>query len=249
MTTTSAPERKVVLLTGASSKIGHAFCKNFATTYDIVAVHNGQPLRVPSQHQSYIDPFAPQEADAPTDTGDSVFEVTADLREKAEVARVVELALARFGTIDAVVNTIGVLDGGSDLLGSALSRAPELFQLNALVPTEVAVEVALDYWRHHDLDNAERNRVVVNVSTTASVDTSDRSSGVIFGATKAAQNLLSLHLADELRPFNVRVVTVAPAHIPDIVKPRRVASAIASLIEGNETGRILLMWDAADEMV
>ena len=246
MTTPSAPDRKVVLLTGASGQIGTAFCGRFATTYDIVAVRHRRPLKVATQLQEFVDPFTAEVEDA---EANRVFEITADLREDAEVARVVEVALARFGQIDVLVNTVGAFDRGTNLLGAALSRAPGLFTLNALVPTAVAVRVALDFWRHHDLENAARNRVVVNLSAAASVDAADRTWGATFGATKAAQNMLSLRMAEELRPFNVRVVTVAPAPVPEIVTPARVVSAIGSLIEGDETGRLLLMWDEEDEVV
>ena len=44
----SAPDRKVVLLTGGSGQIGTAFCGRFATTYDIVAVRHRRPLKVAS---------------------------------------------------------------------------------------------------------------------------------------------------------------------------------------------------------
>ena len=178
-----------------------------------------------------------------------VFEITADLREDAEVARVVEVALARFGQIDVLVNTVGAFDRRNQPARSRLVACPGLFTLNALVPTAVAVRVALDFWRHHDLENAARNRVVVNLSAAASVDAADRTWGATFGATKAAQNMLSLRMAEELRPFNVRVVTVAPAPVPEIVTPTRVVSAIGSLIEGDETGSLLLMWDEEDEVV
>ena len=152
-----------------------------------------RPLKVATQLQQFVDPFTAEVED--TDAN-RVFEITADLREDAEVARVVEVALARFGQIDVLVNTIGAFDRRTNLLGAALSPRPDVFTLNALVPTAVAVRVALDFWRHHDLDNAARYRVVVNLSAAASVDAADRTWGATFGATKAAQNMLSLRMAE-----------------------------------------------------
>ena len=241
------PERKVVLLTGASGQIGTAFCGRYANTYNIVAVRNKRPLTVSSQYQSYFDPFASEPDDSVAAAEGSVFEIKADLREPTEVSRVVEVALARFGRIDVIVNAIGSFDTTTNFLGGALTHAPEQFMINAVIPTKVAVAVALGYWRHHDRDNARCNRAVVNISATASIDPGDRCSGVIFGATKAAYNLMTLRLAEELKPYNVRVAAVAPAPVPDIVTLERVTSAIASLIEGDENGRLLLMWDDGDE--
>lgn len=251
----SGPERKVLLLTGGSGQIGTAFCERYADIYDIVAVRHRHPLKVPTQYQQIVDPFAAgvtgaQERKRTGSIGSgSVFEVTADLREASDVARVVEVALARYGQIDVVVNTVGAFDKGAHLLGNALGSATALFTLNALVPLSVAVQVALDFWRHHDRENADRNRVVVNVSATAGVDAADPTTGRTFGATKAALNMLSLHLAAELEPFHVRVTTVAPAPVPDVVTLERVTSAIASMIDGDQTGQILLLWDDGEEMV
>lgn len=61
--------------------------------------------------------------------------------------------------------------------------------------------------------------------------------------------MLSLRLAEELRPFSVRVNTVAPAPVPRIVTLSRVTSIIESLIKSHEMGRLVLMWDYDDEVV
>jgi len=241
-------ERKVLLLTGASGPIGSAFAERYGATYDIVAVRHRRPLALATQRQSFFDPFDATPAAKDAEPG-KLFEITADLREPSEIARVVEVALARFGRIDVLVNAVGSFGGGARLLGSGLEHVTDLFKLNAVVPTAVAVRVALDFWRHHDLDNAARNRVVVNLSASAAVDSADRTFGRTFGATKAALNMLSLHLADELRPFNVRVVTVAPSPVPDVVTIERLVGVVGALIEGDQNGKVLLMWDDEDELV
>ena len=268
MSPRATKQRKVVLLTGASGAIGTAFCERYASTYDVVAVAHRRPLEVASQHLEVIDPFAaalapsaakaskastsaaaPSRAKAATEPVDAVFEVTADLTCASDVARVVEVALARHGRIDAVVNALGAFGRKSGLLGAELDQAAAMFEHNALAPTAVAVRVALDYWRHHDEENRARNRVVVNLSAAAAVDAADRTFPATFGASKAALNMLSLHLAEELAPFKVRVMTVAPAPVPEVVSLERVTSAIAGAIEGDESGRVLLLWDDGDELV
>lgn len=240
-------DRKVVLLTGASGPIGTALCRAYAKRYDIVAVQHERPLAVTTQLQAFVDPLAP--SGSPAKAAPGVFELTADLLEPSEVARVVEVALARYGRIDAVVNAVGAFGEKSDLLGDGLDVARELYALNALVPIAVAVRVARASWRHEADENRARNRVVVNLSAAAAVDAADRTRGAAFGATKAALQLLSLRLAEELRPFHVRVVAVAPAPVPAIVTAKRVTAAVGAMLEGDETGRVLLLWDDGDELV
>jgi NAD(P)-dependent dehydrogenase (short-subunit alcohol dehydrogenase family) len=243
----ASDDRKVVLLTGASGRIGTAFCRRFASTYHIVAVRGTEPLKVASQLKSYVDPFSTADQ-AASDRAGEVFEVPADLREPAEVARVVEVALLRFGRIDALVNAVGAFDRRAMLLGAGLERVIDLFDINAVVPTSVAVQVAIEFWRHHDRENAVRNRVVINLSSLAALDTG-ASRGHTFGPTKAALAMLSLHLAEELRPFHVRVVTLAPAAVPGVVSMERVTSALQSMIEGSDTERMLVLRADDDELV
>jgi NAD(P)-dependent dehydrogenase (short-subunit alcohol dehydrogenase family) len=240
-------DRKVVLLTGASGRIGTALCEKLAPKYDVVGVRNNWPLKVNSQYQAYIDPFVHEDQSA--NGIREVFEVAADLRHESEVARVIEVALARFGRIDVLVNAVGGFQRGAELLGDALSRAAELFVINAVVPTSVATQVALEYWRHHDRENAAQNRVVINLSAAAAIDPSDTNFAALFGATKAAQNMLSLRLGKEFEAFNVRVMTLAPASVPEPVSLERVTSAVEALIEGDKTGQIMLLWADNDELV
>ena len=246
MTRPSAPDRKVVLLTGASGQIGTAFCGRFATTYDIVAIRHRRSLKVASQLQEFVDPFTAEVEDA---EANRVFEITADLGEDAEVARVVEVALARFGQIDVLVNTVGAFDRGTTCSSRYLALAgpvhPERPRPDGGGGAGGTRLLAPPRPGKCGTQPGRRQPV----PAAASVDAADRTWGATFGATKAAQNMLSLRMAEELRPFNVRVVTVAPAPVPEIVTPAHVVSAIGSLIEGDETGRLMLMWDEEDEVV
>jgi NAD(P)-dependent dehydrogenase (short-subunit alcohol dehydrogenase family) len=255
--TPTGADRPVVLLTGAAGPIGTAFCERHAGTYAIVAVHHRRAPTVASQRRSWFDPFASDgagpdgagpDAFAPDGSDVAVFETQADLTDPAAVARVVEVALARHGRIDAVVNLVGsrsylpLLDGGVEALAA-------LFEVNAVVPVAVAARVTADLWRHDDRRNRARNRVVVNVSATAAVDAADATGGRTFGPTKAALNMLSLHLAEELRPFGVRVATIAPAPVPSVVATDRVVDAIAAAIDGDVNASLLLLWDDGDEQL
>ncbi|WP_280186833.1 SDR family NAD(P)-dependent oxidoreductase, partial [Nocardia gipuzkoensis] len=98
----STGERRVCLLTGASGTLGDAFCQAYYRDYDIVAVCRTRTPAVPSQLEWYVDPLAPEAAVPENDA--RVFVVRSDLTEPGEVERVVDLALARFGRVDLLVN-------------------------------------------------------------------------------------------------------------------------------------------------
>lgn len=131
----STGERRVCLLTGASGTLGDAFCRAYYQDYDIVAVCRTRTPDTPSQLKWYVDPLAPK---TPVPDNESrVFVVRADLTQPGEVERVVDLALARFGQVDLLVNNAaqvrlhprGIVDGDA-----ALEQFDPHFALNVSVP-------------------------------------------------------------------------------------------------------------------
>jgi NAD(P)-dependent dehydrogenase (short-subunit alcohol dehydrogenase family) len=238
--------RKVVLLTGAAGSLGSAFCRAHAADYDIVGVYHEQRPTVATNRQSFVDPLRAEEP--LNDNVNPIFEIAADLTRPGEIARVVDLALARHDRIDLVVNTLGRPARGT-LLAAGLRNAAGTFRLNTIIPLEVVACVTNTFWRHHETDNKVANRAVVNISATASVDVLDATNGAMFAASKAALNILTAHMAEELGPFHVRANVVAPGTFPAPVTTERVVTAIIDMIEGDETGRVLVLWSGADELL
>jgi NAD(P)-dependent dehydrogenase (short-subunit alcohol dehydrogenase family) len=148
------------------------------------------------------------------------------------------------------VNLMGEFPEQRPMLENALADAPYFFDVNAVAPIEMVVQATLMYWQHHAVTNAERNRSVVNVTAAAAVSHRARRSpergGVVFSSSKAAFYSLSLYLADELRPYNVRVMTLAPVVTPKLVSTERVSSAIAAALDGDESAGALLLQPGED---
>ena len=95
-------DRRVCLITGAGGTLGSAFCRSQAPAYHIVAVCRRRSPDAVSQYEQFVDPLEP---DAPVpDNAHPVFTVFADLEEPGEPERVADLALARFGRVDLLVN-------------------------------------------------------------------------------------------------------------------------------------------------
>ncbi|MEV0296526.1 SDR family NAD(P)-dependent oxidoreductase [Nocardia sp. NPDC050710] len=92
-------DRRVCLITGAGGTRGDGFRRALYTQYDIVAVHCNRPPGVPSQIEWFVDP----QAELP-ENNSRVHLIRADLNEPGEVERVVDLALARFGTVDLLID-------------------------------------------------------------------------------------------------------------------------------------------------
>jgi NAD(P)-dependent dehydrogenase (short-subunit alcohol dehydrogenase family) len=234
--------RRVCLLTGAGGRLGSVFCATQADAYDIVAVYRQHHPPVPSQLQSYVDPLDP---DTPPSSGRPVFAVQADLAVPGQAERVVELALARFGHVDLLVNGAATAEFGSTLANShLLDTALAQFQLNTVLPAQLAAVLARGDWRNTPDENRRRNRSVVNMSSISGVEA--YAGQGIYGASKAALNALTQHMARDYQQIGVRVNALAPTGFPHIIPTERVVARIRQLDCGDASGAVIVM-DAAGE--
>ncbi|MDT4976811.1 MAG: hypothetical protein QOG98_2569 [Pseudonocardiales bacterium] len=232
--------RRVCLLTGAGGTLGTAFCRRYAAEYDIVAVCRTRAPDVSSQHESYVDPLQPL-ADL-LENQARVFTVQADLEQPGQVEQVIDLALAKFGRVDLLVNNAGysrwhqngLIDGDG-----ALRDFDRHFAVNVAIPLRLAVRLGQQYWMHRDQDNRAHNRNIVNVSSLAGARVFPGQGQGVYAASKAALNQLTRHLAAEFAVFGVRVNALAPNSFPSVVSTESVARGIARLDHESVTGRVL----------
>ncbi|MQY23983.1 SDR family NAD(P)-dependent oxidoreductase [Nocardia macrotermitis] len=230
--------RRVALVTGAGGLLGRTFCSAYYRDYDIVAVCRDRIPPVPSQEEWFIDPLAPRE-ELP-ENASRVFVLRADLTREGEVERVVDLALAKFGGVDLLVNNAarmemqpnGLADGDG-----ALDEFEPMFATNVGVPLRLATRLAQRCWIGADVENHERNRNIVNVSSLSGSQVYPGGQAV-YSATKAALDHLTRHQAFEFSEFGVRVNAIAPDSFPYRVPTQKVAGAIAELDASTMTGLV-----------
>ena len=158
--------RRVALVTGAGGLVGSALCESLAPTYDVVAAYRTEPPPLTRQDARLFDPLRPG---APvTENAHPVFAVRADLTDRDDVNRLVEVAVAHAGAVDLLVNNAADVLGASSLADPRLADqwAAQLL-LNALSPVALAATLAHACWRGDERGNRRRRRNVVNVSSTA----------------------------------------------------------------------------------
>lgn len=242
LSTGEARGRRVCLLTGAGSPLGNAFCRAFAERYDIVAVCRTRIPDVPSQFERYVDPLDP--AAELAENAARVHVVHADLEQEGQVERVVDIAIARFGAVDLLVNNAaytrlhrpGLIDDAG-----VMSDFDRHFAVNVGLPQRLAARLAELSWRDDVAANRARNRNIVNVSSLSGSRVYAGQGQAVYAASKAALNQLTRHQAAEFAAFGVRANALAPTSFPALVPTDRVARGIAQLDDETVTGRVLVV--------
>jgi len=237
MNTNSLP---VCLLTGASGRLGTLFCQLYAHRYRIVAVHCRRPVHQPEEVCWRIDPFDP--GVRRRIEGHDVATVQADLSDPAEIPRVVDRALERFGRVDVLVNAAAIcrhvsLTGGEPVA----EHITAMLDMNAVVPLRLAMELSQRFWRGRTEENAALNRSIINVSSTSGAYIFSNIGQSGYAASKAALHMLTCHLADEFAAIGLRANTVAPDSFPERVSTASVCDAIARVAAGDMNGKMLLL--------
>ena len=208
--------------------------------YHIAAVYRHNLPHVTSQSRWLVDPLAPESPLPENQNG--VYAVQAELRNEADLHRVVEVTLARFGRIDLLVNAAVHSIWAPMLDGDALHRSfHEQLDVNVFVPLRLSALVAEKFWKHREVENRYANRCVVNISSTAGLYVYPGSGQSVYSASKAALNYLTLHMSQEFGPIGVRVNALAPDGFPGIIPTEMAADGVRRLSESDANGRILVM--------
>lgn len=179
---------RVCLITGASGGIGEALAAELA--------REGASLVLFARRAERLEKVA-------TTIGhERCAAVVGDVRKAEDIQRAVATAVARFGGLDILINNAGV-----SVLGHLQSIPIELVEqgwaVNVIGPI-LCVQAALP-------EIEKRGGLIVNISSAMSLRAT-KTLGV-YSATKAALNVLSASLREELRERGVRVLTVHPGFI------------------------------------
>jgi 3-oxoacyl-[acyl-carrier protein] reductase len=229
--------RRICLLTGAGGRLGADFCRRFGSVYDIVAVCRERIPNVRTQDQWHVDPLDQTREPLP---GPIVYTITADLTADGSIERIIELAVARFGRIDVVVNAAAfVMRERLTTLAEHTHFLDRAFNVNATIPIRLAATVARMCWADSSAANRAYNHNVINISSGAGLGVVDAPGLGAYSASKVALNFLTCYLAEELAGISVRVNAIAPTTFPDIIPTEAVSYEIRAVDSASFTGQIV----------
>jgi len=184
----NALEGKVAVVTGASKGIGAGIARSLGEAGAAVAVNYSSDRE-----------GAQRAVDAIVKAGGRAIAVQGNVANARDVKVIFAAAVEAFGRVDILVNNAGVykFDTLADVTEAEWRRQFEINVLGTLLATQEAAK------RFGDAGGS-----VINISSV--VSTNPIAGSVIYSATKAAVDNMTLTLARELAPRRIRVNAIAP---------------------------------------
>jgi short-subunit dehydrogenase len=201
-----------VFITGASSGIGRALARAFA--------RQGCRLILTGRSSEQLAQTE-REAAAPES-----MTISADLRDPSAIADVCRQAIARFRTVDIVVNC-----AGAGLYAPSYDSPPDvvrqLFELNVLAPVEVTRQL---------IPAMPRGGAVVNISSIAGKVPLPWLT--LYSASKYALNAYSDGLRMELSTAGIHLLCVCPGYVDTSFSKNVLVGTIPEKVAGQRRFKI-----------
>ncbi|XAL99249.1 SDR family NAD(P)-dependent oxidoreductase [Phycisphaeraceae bacterium D3-23] len=224
-------EQPVAIITGAGSGVGRALAVQLCRLgyRCVLAGRTAATLEATAALVRASDPNC------------AALAVPTDITDAASVRALVDAAVEAYGRIDALANVAGYAPlQPIDQVEDATLADCTAINFHGVVHTIRACWPTFKQQKHG---------VIVNVSSMASIDPFPGFN--IYGATKAAVNLLTKATADEGHPVGIKAYSIAPGAIETqmlramfdekmlpkdkTLSPEQVAEAIADCITGETT--------------
>jgi NAD(P)-dependent dehydrogenase (short-subunit alcohol dehydrogenase family) len=196
---------RVVLITGAARGMGREYTRGFlkAGAKVIATDLSWEPTGVSNDDYRFADEI--------TDNPNVLVEVM-DFTIDSHVKRVYEAAMARFGTVDVIVNNAGVRQ--RDLYiphGSVTTLETEIGDWQKMFDGQLFGTVRVIKQFAPVLVEKKRGSIMTVASGGYNASRPD-SKEMPYQAAKAALVTLTLYLAHELKPSNIAANVILPGH-------------------------------------
>lgn len=172
---------KTAIVTGAASGFGEGMARRFA--------EEGANVILADLNGDRADTVA-------TEIGDNAVALSCDVSKQADIARMAETALSRFGRIDVMVNNAGCTHRNGDMLGVDEETFDRIYAVNmkAIYFAALAVVPAME----------ERGGGSI-ITTASTAGLRPRPGLTWYNASKGWAITATKSMAVELAPKNIRV--------------------------------------------
>ena len=206
-------EGKVVVITGASSGLGEATARMLSAQGAVVVLG--------ARRVDRIEALAKELSDA----GGRALALRTDVTRAADVQRLVDAAVEKFGRIDVLVNNAGLMPS-SPLERLKIDDWDRMIDVN-IKGVLYGIAAALPHMK------AQKGGHIVNVSSVAGHKV--RAGTAVYSATKHAVRVLTEGLRQEVKPYDIRTTIVSPGavatELPDSITEADVQAGVKAFYE------------------
>ncbi len=206
---------KVVVITGASSGMGEATARDLADRGAVVVLGARRVDRL----NKLVDEI--------TKRGGKALALATDVTDAAQVQRLVDAAVERFGRIDVMLNNAGLMPH-SPLERRKIADWDRTIDVN-LKGVLYGIAAALPHMQR------QKGGHFINVSSVAGHTV--RPAGAVYSATKTAVRVISEGLRQEVKPWNIRTTIISPGavatELPQSITEPDIAQGIAKFYESH----------------
>jgi len=193
---------KVVVITGASSGLGAAAARHLAA--------QGARVALGARRADRLDALAGEI----TRAGGQALTMPTDVTRRADVQRLVDAAVQRFGRLDVIVNNAGVMPH-SPLERLKVEDWEQMIDVN-IKGVLYGIAAALPHMQRQGGGH------IINVASVAGHKV--RPGSTVYAATKHAVRVISEGLRQEVKPWNIRTTIISPG-IVDTELPGSITEA------------------------
>ena len=183
---------KVAIVTGSSSGIGKAIALRFG--------EEGAKVVVAARRKSLCDKTAEQISN----NGGQAVVIETDVSIEADVEALFAKAVRHFGRVDIAVNNAGMF-GGRRIAETTTKTYDQVMNVN-LRGTFFCCRAAFKHMKSH-------GGVIINMSSVAGVQAWTGTG--VYSASKHGVMALTKALAEEGRPFGIKVSAICPGGVAD----------------------------------
>jgi len=184
---------KVAIVTGSSSGIGKAIALRFGAEGAKVVV-TARRMALCEQTVAQIEK-----------NGGEAWAIQTDVADEHQVDRLIEETVKRYERLDVLVNNAGIVAGGR-LAETTTKSFDEVMNVN-LRGTFFCCRAGFKHMRK------QGGGIIINMSSVAGVQ-AWAGTGT-YSASKHGIMALTKSLADEGRPFNIKVTAICPGSVAD----------------------------------
>lgn len=178
---------KIILVTGASRGIGRAIAEELSKENIVIANYNKseESAKKLQEQNENIDIFK------------------ADVSNRAEVKKMIDYIIEKYGKIDVLVNNAGIDQEKmfQDITDEDWDNIIKVNLYSVFCTTQETLKYMLE----------KKNGCIINISSIYGIN--GGSCATAYSATKAGIDGITKSLAKELGPSNIRVNSVAPGCI------------------------------------